>query len=155
MQNRLFRSRSDVMIAGVCSGLARYLGIDPTLVRLFFVLLGLAGGGIGFLIYLLLWIIVPVEGSQRDVTLEETVRNGSQEIADRAREMGDELRSMVNRPNPQAARIIGAGLILIGIVFLLQNLQLPWLNWLDFDVIWPAMLVLAGIALLFRHFRNV
>lgn len=155
MQSRLYRSSTDVMIAGVCSGLARYLGIDPTLVRLFFVLLGLAGGGIGFLIYLLLWIIVPVEGSQRDVTLEETVRTGSQEIADRAREMGDDLRNIVNRPNPQAARIIGAGLILIGIVFLLENLHLPWLNWLDFDVIWPAMLILAGIALLFRHFRKV
>lgn len=154
MQNRLYRSSTDVMIAGVCSGLARYLGIDPTLVRLFFVLLGLAGGGIGFLIYLLLWIVVPVEGAQRDVTLEETVRTGSQEIADRAREMGDDLRNIVNRPNPQAARVIGAGLILIGIVFLLENLHLPWLNWLDFDVIWPALLILAGIALLFRHMRK-
>lgn len=154
MQNRLYRSSTDVMIAGVCSGLARYLGIDPTLVRLFFVLLGLAGGGIGFLIYLLLWIVVPVEGAQRDVTLEETVRTGSQEIADRAREMGDDLRNIVNRPNPQAARVIGAGLILMGIVFLLENLHLPWLNWLDFDVIWPALLILAGIALLFRHMRK-
>jgi hypothetical protein len=118
------------------------------------VLLGLAGGGMGILIYLLLWIIVPVEGNQRDASLEETVRTGSQEIADRAREMGDDLRNIVNRPNPQAARIIGIGLILVGIVFLLQNLHLPWLNWLDFDVIWPALLILGGIALIVRHFRN-
>ena len=59
MDNRkLYRSRNDVMIAGVCSGLAKYFSMDPTVVRLIFVLLLLLGGN-GVLIYIILWIIMP------------------------------------------------------------------------------------------------
>jgi phage shock protein C len=57
---RLFRSRTDVMLGGVCGGLAKYLSVDPTVVRLVFVLLLFIGGG-GFWIYLVLWLITPVE----------------------------------------------------------------------------------------------
>lgn len=154
MDNRLFRSRTDTMIGGVCGGLGRYLRIDSTLVRLFFVLLALPGGGIGFLVYILLWILIPLEGQEREATLEETVRSSSQEIADRARAMGDDLQNMVRKPNPQASRIIGIALILFGVLFLIQNLRLPWLSWLDYDVIWPILVILAGIALLRRHFQD-
>ena len=57
---RLYRSKTDVMIGGVCSGIAKYFDVDPTAVRLAFVLLLLAGGG-GLWIYLVLWIIMPLE----------------------------------------------------------------------------------------------
>jgi phage shock protein C len=57
---RLYRSRKDRMIAGVCGGLANYFGIDPTWVRLLFVLLFFAGGA-AFLAYVILWLIVPLE----------------------------------------------------------------------------------------------
>lgn len=57
---RLYRSKSDVMIAGVCSGLAKYLDVDPTAIRLAFVLLLFLALG-GFWIYVILWIIMPVE----------------------------------------------------------------------------------------------
>jgi phage shock protein C len=56
--NRLYRSTENKMIAGVCGGLAEFFGLDPTLVRLVFVVLALLGGH-GLLIYLILWIIVP------------------------------------------------------------------------------------------------
>lgn len=154
MDNKLYRSRTDSMIGGVCGGLARYLRIDATLVRLFFILLALGGSGIGAFVYLLLWIIVPLEGQKRETTLQDNVRTGSEEIAERARQMGDELRNIVRSPNPQAGLLIGVALIVLGIVFLLENLHLPWLNWLDFDVIWPILLVLGGIALLVRHWRG-
>ncbi len=55
---RLYRSTDDQMIGGVCAGLADYFSIDPTLVRLLFVFLALAGGP-GFLIYLIMWIVIP------------------------------------------------------------------------------------------------
>jgi phage shock protein C len=57
---KLYRSRSDVMIAGVCSGLAKYLDVDPTAIRLAFVLLSFLALG-GFWIYVILWVIMPVE----------------------------------------------------------------------------------------------
>jgi phage shock protein C len=50
------------MLTGVCGGLAQQFGIDPLLVRLGFILLTLAGST-GLVLYLLLWLIVPVEGS--------------------------------------------------------------------------------------------
>lgn len=57
---RLFRSRTDRMLAGVCGGLAERYGIDSTWVRLIFAILFIAGGS-ALLIYGLMWIIVPLE----------------------------------------------------------------------------------------------
>lgn len=56
---KLYRSRKDRMIAGICGGLAEYFGIDPTWMRLIFILLFFLGGS-ALIIYLILWIIVPL-----------------------------------------------------------------------------------------------
>lgn len=58
---KLYRSRNDKMVAGVCGGLGKYLNIDPTLIRLIFALLVFFGVGSGLLIYLVLMIVVPLE----------------------------------------------------------------------------------------------
>lgn len=55
---RLYRNPDDVIIAGVCSGIAAYFDIDPTIIRLLFVLTVLAGGS-GVLIYIILWLVMP------------------------------------------------------------------------------------------------
>lgn len=55
---KLYRIPSEGMIGGVCAGLAQYLNTDPTVVRLIFVLLTLAGFS-GLLIYIIMWLIVP------------------------------------------------------------------------------------------------
>jgi phage shock protein C len=57
---RLYRSRKNAMIAGVCGGLAEYFNIDPTWMRLIFILLFLVGGS-ALLIYIIMWLIVPLE----------------------------------------------------------------------------------------------
>ena len=57
-QKRLFRSTQDRMFAGVCGGIAEYLDVDPTLVRLVFVALAFMGGP-GPIIYIVLMLIVP------------------------------------------------------------------------------------------------
>jgi phage shock protein C len=58
MQPRLTRSRTEVVVAGVCGGLAEYFHIDPVIVRLLFVLVTLTSG-IGIIAYPLLWIVIP------------------------------------------------------------------------------------------------
>jgi phage shock protein C len=55
---KLYRSRTDRKLAGVCGGLAEYFNIDATLVRVLFVVLAVLGGS-GLLLYLALWIVVP------------------------------------------------------------------------------------------------
>lgn len=56
---RLFRSRTDRKLGGVCAGIASYFGVDPTVVRLATVLLTLTGMSI--IIYIVLWVVIPEE----------------------------------------------------------------------------------------------
>ena len=58
MEKKLYRSRNDRKIAGVCSGLAKYLGIDVTVIRLIWALVVLCGGA-GLLAYLICALIIP------------------------------------------------------------------------------------------------
>jgi phage shock protein C len=67
MENRrLTRCESDRMVAGVCSGLGRYLNIDTTIVRLIFALMFLLGGH-GLLVYIILWIVMPSDSKPQAV----------------------------------------------------------------------------------------
>jgi phage shock protein C len=59
MDTRLARTNNDKMLAGVCGGLARYFGIDSTIVRLVFVLAVLSG--LSPLVYVILWVVMPQE----------------------------------------------------------------------------------------------
>jgi phage shock protein C len=55
---QLYRSQTNRMMAGVCGGLGEYFNVDPTLIRVLFVVLAVFGGA-GVVIYLAMWIIVP------------------------------------------------------------------------------------------------
>jgi phage shock protein C len=57
---KLYRSKTDRKLAGVCGGLAQYFNLDATLIRVLFVLLAVLGGS-GLVLYLAMWIIVPKE----------------------------------------------------------------------------------------------
>jgi phage shock protein C len=151
MNGKLYRSPNDRMIAGVCGGLGAYLGIDAGLVRLFFVLLTISGGA-GILIYFLLWILIPYP-EQGQVASAETIRAGAEEMAARAGTLGDDVRTSM-RNNLQASLIVGVALVLLGLVFLGQNLQIVWLRWLDAGVLWPLLLIVAGVALIWRRAKG-
>jgi phage shock protein PspC (stress-responsive transcriptional regulator) len=58
-RTRLYRDTSDKFIGGVCSGLAAYLNVDPAIVRILFAIITFGGFGIGFLAYIILWIVLP------------------------------------------------------------------------------------------------
>lgn len=64
---KLYRSRDQRIIGGVCAGIADYFKIDSIWVRLIAVLLLLPGGLPGFIPYVLLWILVPVKPDRGDV----------------------------------------------------------------------------------------
>jgi phage shock protein C len=57
---KLYRSRTERKLAGICGGLAQYFNVDPTLVRVAFVALAVLGGA-GVILYLAMWLIVPTE----------------------------------------------------------------------------------------------
>ena len=60
MTKRLFRSKNDRILLGVCGGIAAYFNIDPVIVRLLWVLFAIMGGA-GILAYLLAAVIMPLE----------------------------------------------------------------------------------------------
>lgn len=60
-KRRLYRDTSDKFIGGVCSGIATYLNVDPAIVRILFAIITFGGFGLGFLIYILLWMILPTK----------------------------------------------------------------------------------------------
>jgi len=64
---RLVRARKGRLLAGVCSGIAEYVGIDVTVVRLIFVAVGVVTFGVGVLIDLAAWIVIPEEGEDQSI----------------------------------------------------------------------------------------
>jgi phage shock protein PspC (stress-responsive transcriptional regulator)/uncharacterized integral membrane protein len=145
---RLARSRTDYMVGGVCGGLGKYFSINSTIVRLVFVLLVISGGS-GILLYFVLWIVMPRE----DMLETQNPLNGA-EFGRRARQMGDEMRQVASQPNPRTAQFLGIALVLLGLVYLVQNLHIPWLDWFNSQIAWPVVLVVAGVLLLVRAFRK-
>ena len=69
---KLYRSADDRWLAGVCGGLANYFNLDPTLVRVIFVVLALVGLG-GVILYLLMWVIVPPEPTEEEQAIMDNI----------------------------------------------------------------------------------
>jgi phage shock protein C len=73
-EKRLVRPRDDRVVAGVCSGIARYLEIDPVVVRLVWVILSMIGFVFtGIVVYLAAWLIIPEEEEEGVIDAEYTV----------------------------------------------------------------------------------
>jgi len=142
MENvKLYRSLSDRMIGGVCGGLGTFLNIDPVFIRLLFVLL-LFGSDFGFILYLLLWIVIPEEGKAYGFKEES--------VGERVKSMGNDIQQAVTQPHPQSGLILGIGLIAVGGLMFLDRMDFSWLRWVDIDYIWPILLIVGGVVLLFR-----
>ena len=160
MEKRLYRSRSDRMITGVCGGLAKYFGMDPTIVRVIAVLLIFANG-LGILAYIIMAIVVPLEGSKA-TTPEKTVRENVEEIKETAGEVGREIRSTLAREEGESEElakahhhrrnILGVILIVIGILFLLGSFNLFW--WFHWGNLWPLILVAVGVLIILSAKRR-
>ncbi len=150
MNNKLARSHTNVIIGGVCGGLAEYLDVDVTIVRIFFVIFA-AATGLGLLAYLILWIVMP-----RQDALPERASSVFEpgELQRRTRQVGSEIGEIARRNHENTIKFIGLGLIISGLLFLLENLNLPWLNWFNKDLFLPLLLIVGGAALLARATRG-
>lgn len=152
MENRLIRTLHDRIIGGVCGGLARYLNIEVVLVRLFFVVFTLVGG-VGPLVYIILWIVVPSEEQITGQPSQPYTVDG-EVIKERAETFKDEFVEMVNRPGKKTGLYIGVALVLVGLYIFLKNLNIPWLAWVNDSVILAGLIILAGVALLVVSIRR-
>lgn len=150
MKAKLTRSNTDKILGGVCAGLGDYLNIDPVFIRLFFIILT-ALDGIGFWIYVILWIILPSPTIQYE-------KFEMDQVGERARQMGSEFSQAVSKPNPEGVKYLGIGLVLVGIFFMaeriIHQLDLRWFTWFDRDILWALLLVTAGVVLLVRAVKE-
>jgi phage shock protein C len=74
----LVRSRNDRMVAGICAGVAKYFGIDVTVVRVIVAVVCIITGGAGILAYLVAWAIIPEEG---ETSIAENLTNEKQDAS--------------------------------------------------------------------------
>jgi phage shock protein C len=85
-KKQLYRSTDNRWLAGVCGGLAKYFDIDPTLVRVIFVVLAFFGLG-GAIIYILLWVLIPQKPTDEEQAIVDKVID--QEIAEEKAESAE------------------------------------------------------------------
>jgi phage shock protein C len=141
--NRLYRSRKDRVIWGVAGGLAEYLGIDPVLVRIAFVLLCFAYG-VTIIAYIIMAIAVPNESVPvaQDVTEEGRQPEAGAVPVEPVREERLERDEELYK---RRRYVLGGGLVIVGAIVLASNLS-PWF-W-KWDQYWPVLIIVAGAAIL-------
>ena len=156
----VLRRGSDRIIAGVCSGLGQYFGVEPLLVRIAFVILTLVGAGIGILLYLALWFLMePPVGAPASAT-----RNISERIRTMGQEIREDFRTGFSRSPEGGSQTppgwagwagrprgvwIGVILIALGGYLLISNLGL--LRGFRGDLFWPILLIAIGLLVLVRR----
>jgi phage shock protein C len=123
-QRLVRRSHSERVVAGVCGGIGRYLGIDPVLLRIAFVILALANG-LGVIAYVIAWVAIPEERPGQPLG-----------------------------PAPEARRetgrlVLGGALVVLGLVLLLDRLA-PDLD----ELFWPVAVVAVGVAVMLVGLRR-
>ncbi len=156
MEKRLYRSRTDRMIWGVCGGLAKYFDINPVIVRIVAVLLIFADG-LGILAYIIMAIIVPPEGS-KVATPREAIKENIEDIKASA----SEIRSTFERKEGESTDVasfhhgrrtfLGILIVVIGIVILLSNFGLFW--WFHWGVFIALVILVIGLVIIFGASRR-
>ena len=160
MTRRLYRSRDDRVLAGVCGGLGAYFGIDPTIVRVIAVL-SIFVGLLGVIAYVILALVVPLEGSGT-AEPRETIRENVEEIKETATQLGRDMQATAAKEEAateDTARLrsrrlnwLGIAVIAFGVVVLLGNLGVfRWFNW---DTLWPIAVITIGMLVLIAARRK-
>ena len=118
------RSRTERVIAGVCGGVGRYLGVDPVLLRIAFIILALANG-LGLIAYVVAWVAIPEERPGQPI-------------------------GPVTEPRRETGRLVlGGSLVVLGLVLLLDRLA-PNLD----ELFWPVAVVAVGVAVMLVGLRR-
>jgi phage shock protein PspC (stress-responsive transcriptional regulator) len=154
MRERLYRSRSDRMLFGVAGGMARYLDLDPAIVRIVWALLVLAVG-LGFLLYIIAAIVIPEEPAGYAPASNAGTGGGvsgagsGPGTAAPGPGFGPVSDGRAGR-NGNGAVLLGVALVLIGGWLLLQR----FIPAIPTDIVWPVLLLGLGAALVIGAMRR-
>jgi phage shock protein C len=132
---RLYRSNKDVVIAGVCSGVAEYFGFDPVIVRILWAIMVIFGGT-GLLAYIICAIIIP-KRPVGDVDYEYVRDDRQKDPTDPGHK---ENNKGIDLGSDNARLAIGLGFIGLGALLFFRQI----VPWFDFSLVWPVILILIG-----------
>jgi len=154
---RLYRSRKDKIIDGVCGGLGKYFNVDPLLIRIVFVVLAFMGG-LGVLLYLVLMIIVPkepikgetTEGSEGIKEFTEDIARGVQHAAEEITREAKSFATDIKKSGwfSERRNMLGVIVILVGFFLLVNqfiNLRFAW------RYFWPMVVIFIGLYIIFHR----
>ncbi len=158
MNDRLFRSRRNRIVGGVAAGFAEYLNLEPIIIRLLFVVITIFNG-LGILLYIVLWIVVPEEivvqtgtgttTAQGDKDFDKHSAKENDESS-RSENIGDNEYTPADKDEKKSSGkgriIIGLTLLVLGFLFLFDNF-FPYFEIID---IFPLLLLGLGIFLIWN-----
>jgi len=152
MEKRLVRNIPDKMIGGVAAGLADYLGIDMTVVRLLFVVATFLHGS-GLLVYIVLWIAMPAGGSGPVYAGNPDAMNpGVPEAGTSPPGTPGSPPLERKRSENRTSVLIGWILVGFGVYFLMREFLGRWLSeffyWFNFGRIWPVIFIIVGVLII-------
>ncbi len=153
MEKRLYRSKSDRMIWGVCGGLAKYFDVDPTLIRIIAVL-SIFISGAGIIAYIILAIVIPSESSKATEP-KDAIKENVEELKKTASELGREIQSTFTGKDEseettgvryRRRNLLGIIIIIIGVLVLLSSFNVFW--WFRWSYLWPIIIIAIGLLII-------
>ncbi len=138
MQEKLYRARINKVFGGVCAGLGKYLDIDPIIIRILFIVMFIFHG-IGLLIYIIMWIIVPEEPVEN---LYASPVSGEDDLFVENPEAPETETAKPSKENGKL--VFGIILIVLGVIFLAEK----FFPFFDFELFVPILFIVLGIAIL-------
>ncbi len=142
MKKKLYRSSRGKILAGVCTGLGEYFGIDPVLIRAIFIIT-LFSGGLGVMLYIVLWVIMPKE---------ETILSAASEAeSSEPSDNGDGVFSEKHFSEKHKGTVVtGLALVGLGSLFLIHE----FFPMFSFKYMLPIILIAIGVILVFNALRK-
>jgi phage shock protein PspC (stress-responsive transcriptional regulator) len=148
---RLYRSRTNSVVAGVCGGVAEYFAIDPTIVRLAWII-AIFMGGVGIPAYIVAWLIVPANPGGE--WADDWRWSARAQRGEPATEVGPEGQEPTAPPvaigGSDGPRVFGLFLVAVGAFLLIRNLMPD----LGLGRFWPLLLVGLGVWLVYQAVRG-
>lgn len=150
MAKKLHRSNSQKVLGGVAGGIAEYFDIDPVLVRILF-LIALFGAGASILVYIIMWIIIPVSPYMPENFYHENYNpsepnNQSKDSKNPSESNSFEYSQSDSDSSRSLKLFFGIALIVIGLLSFLDQ----FIHIIDFKWLFPSLLIAIGVYLMFR-----
>lgn len=144
--HRLYRSETNRILGGVCGGLAEYFNVDPTIIRIIFVLMAIFGGS-GLLVYFILWLVIPSKSSNSNLSTGEINAN-IQDMKNSAEKFAHDIKKGQVVQNTNNRSLWAFIIVILGVAFLLNNYG--YYDFSELGRLWPVILIIFGLSLILR-----